>query len=396
LGADHARGRAAVADLAALGYGAFDDSDAVSEVAPPRVARVHKAAAVAPGWTLYADDIQSVVAVDIEGAVQRAWTIPGHTQVEYARLLEGGRVLALSVDEGLTLLEPDGGLVWQLALACHHDVAVRPGDPPGQRTFAVATHTLRDYGGRRVRFDEVRWVDEASGAVVEAPFPSLDSFELQRLWAAPYAATGARHPLDRPAPSGVALQEAADPQEYDYFHLNSLEWERGDDGAESLLICLRNVDTVASVRLPDGSLLWHADPRELDWPHMPRRVRGEGARNHGGPASGDVLVFDNGRHRGWSRLVAFDAAGRATWSWEADPRQCFFSEVRGAVQELGNGNLLVTESERGRVFELDPHGECVWEYWNPRRRGAAVRRIYRAERYPEAAFEAAAEASQKR
>ena len=32
---------------------------------------------------------------------------------------------------------------------------------------------------------------------------------------------------------------------------------------------------------------------------------------------------------------------------------------------LPNNNLLVTESEEGHVFELDPNREVVWEWWHP-------------------------------
>ena len=33
-------------------------------------------------------------------------------------------------------------------------------------------------------------------------------------------------------------------------------------------------------------------------------------------------------------------------------------------QWLPNGNLLITESMRGRAFEIDQHGEIVWDYFN--------------------------------
>jgi hypothetical protein len=44
--------------------------------------------------------------------------------------------------------------------------------------------------------------------------------------------------------------------------------------------------------------------------------------------------------------------------------------VRSAQERLPNGNTLVTESDGGRLFELTPGGEIVWEYINPERGGA--------------------------
>ena len=48
----------------------------------------------------------------------------------------------------------------------------------------------------------------------------------------------------------------------------------------------------------------------------------------------------------------------------------FFSAVQGAAQALPNGNVLVTESTKGRVFEVTRDGEIVWEFWNPDRTAA--------------------------
>jgi len=38
-------------------------------------------------------------------------------------------------------------------------------------------------------------------------------------------------------------------------------------------------------------------------------------------------------------------------------------------QRLPNGNTLITESTQGRIFEVTPENEIVWEYYNPHRTG---------------------------
>ena len=43
----------------------------------------------------------------------------------------------------------------------------------------------------------------------------------------------------------------------------------------------------------------------------------------------------------------------------------FFTSVAGVVQKLPKRNVLVTSSYGGRVFEMDPEGEIVWEFWLP-------------------------------
>ena len=37
----------------------------------------------------------------------------------------------------------------------------------------------------------------------------------------------------------------------------------------------------------------------------------------------------------------------------------------GGIQLLGGGNVLVTESTRGRAFEITREGEIVWEFFSP-------------------------------
>ena len=37
----------------------------------------------------------------------------------------------------------------------------------------------------------------------------------------------------------------------------------------------------------------------------------------------------------------------------------------GGVQRLANGNTLICESLHGRVFEVTPEGEIVWDYVCP-------------------------------
>lgn len=77
---------------------------------------------------------------------------------------------------------------------------------------------------------------------------------------------------------------------------------------------------------------------------------------------GRITVYDNRMGLDSSRIVAIDpVSGETEVLFEDGPDTPFYSWRRGKHQVLGNGNLLVTESERGRVFEVDPDGRLVWE-----------------------------------
>ena len=66
------------------------------------------------------------------------------------------------------------------------------------------------------------------------------------------------------------------------------------------------------------------------------------------------------------------------------PDKVFFSNERGSNQRLANGNTMITESDRGRVFEVTPGGDVVWQFLNPhvRRKTKTRMAIWRMTRHP--------------
>jgi hypothetical protein len=57
-----------------------------------------------------------------------------------------------------------------------------------------------------------------------------------------------------------------------------------------------------------------------------------------------------------------------------------------SAQRLPNGNTLIDEGADGRIFEVTPAKEIVWEYvspfFGPEDGSASTNRIYRAQRVP--------------
>lgn len=67
-----------------------------------------------------------------------------------------------------------------------------------------------------------------------------------------------------------------------------------------------------------------------------------------------------------SNIIAFDAATRTAEILYPNPTQpAFHTYVMGAHERLPNGNRLIAESLKGRVFEITPDGDIVWEYVKP-------------------------------
>lgn len=88
---------------------------------------------------------------------------------------------------------------------------------------------------------------------------------------------------------------------------------------------------------------------------------------------GNILVFDNRGHfgpGGGSRVLEFDpASGGVEWVYAGDAERPLDSAIRSAQQQLANGNILITESNGGRLVEVTRDGEIVWEFINPVRAG---------------------------
>ena len=93
-----------------------------------------------------------------------------------------------------------------------------------------------------------------------------------------------------------------------------------------------------------------------------------------------VLMFDNHLHQGErsvSRVieVAFDPSnGTATTMWEFTQPNLGFTPWMGDARRLPGGNTLVAFTLTGRLYEVTPQGEVVWEAQAPE--GMPVTRIH--------------------
>jgi hypothetical protein len=81
-------------------------------------------------------------------------------------------------------------------------------------------------------------------------------------------------------------------------------------------------------------------------------------------------LFDNGWFRpaglSWSRVIEFErGSGKIVWEYKDSPAFNFYSAYISGVDPCPNGNVLVTEGQTGRLFQVTRAGEVVWEYINP-------------------------------
>ncbi len=211
----------------------------------------------------------------------------------------------------------------------------------------------------------------------------------------------------------------------DWMHINSMStlgpnrwFDAGDQRfhPDNIIWDARNANIIAIIERQTGKLVWRLGPdyaldekhRKLGWiigqhhAHMiPRGLPGEG----------NILVYDNGGQAGYgapnpgspngvgnalrdhSRILEFNPLTlEVVWSnlppapdRAGPPRQRkgfnIYSSFISCAQRLPNGNTMVTEGAGGRLFEVTPEYEIVWEYISPyfskKMMGNAVYRAYR-------------------
>ena len=151
----------------------------------------------------------------------------------------------------------------------------------------------------------------------------------------------------------------------DILHTNTVELLDGSQAdrlpafaAGNVLICVRELSVIAVLDLELEKAVWGVHGR---WgkPHQPTLLD-----------NGNLLMFDNRGYHDRSQVLEFDPATfEVEWTLRGNPPDDFYSYECGSNQRLENGNTLITESDRGKAFEVTPEGTTVWKYLNPMRAG---------------------------
>ena len=312
-----------------------------------------------PGFNLYsAFRLASAFLIDARGEVVRSWSDPDGYHWARCRLLPGGDLLVVGssqVEEGqrriadagryLAKYAWSGALLWRRALPVHHDVEVLPDGRLAVLGYRYAAEPAV-HAEAQLR-DDVLLVLSADGEVQE-------EHSLYGLL------SGNPEVLEL---KEVKAQRRARAFEVELFHSNSIEHMRHAHleardplyAAGNVLVSMRHQDAVAIVDPEAGRAVWSWGRGKVLGPHSATVL-----------ASGNVLIFDNGLGRGWSRSVEVDpVSGTVVWRYHAPRRRDFYTASRGSNQRLANGNTLLTDSDNGNAFEVTPEGERVWEFWAP-------------------------------
>ena len=339
------------------------------------------------GYNLYCtrSTFGTAFLLDMNGQLVHRWTYSPNPEStnkhgimnDHVIMLPNGDLVAAKKSEGLYRLNWKSKLIWKKELAAHHDVV-----QAHQGSFYVLAGAYEDHREMRVWFDAILHVS-ARGKEIGRWFTYDHLGELKR-------ALDTRSFLDIVLDNTRASRSRIGQRyKYDYFHMNTINVIPATVSGEkdsrfqkgNLLICFRNVNQIVVLEKDTYRVLWAWGEGELEGPHHPTMLE-----------NGHILIFDNGVKRLYARVLELDPIAEAiVWEYTAEPPKDFYSPTRGSAQRLPNGNTLICESDRGRVFEMTQEGEMVWEWVNPVVAPSKVRRrqetIYRMMRLPKAQVE---------
>jgi len=393
------------------------------------------------GYTLYCSMGNNTVLINMDGDIVKEWPITGMpvkmlsdgSLMGSAQMRQGQQMPAANRDSGgpprapyqdtiqLVQIGWDGSELWSffgwdddetgiMMSRQHHDYQ-RQDNPvgyyaPGQdfleqcNTLILAheNYTVPEISDREIEDDVIYEVDW-NGNLTGFEWHAADHFD--------------EFGFDQSAKNAIyrAPQYDSDKGFFDWLHINSMSllgqnhWydETGDErfNPENIIISSRSASFIAIISRASGEIVWRIGPDFSSgevWDNIGQLVGQHHAHMipEGLPGAGNILVFDNGGQSGYggngnkprytrsySRVIEFDPLTfEIVWQYGAESgEQNFFSMDISSAQRLPNGNTLICEGRNGRIFEVTPDKQTVWEFTAPAQ-GKKDNSVYRAYRIP--------------
>jgi len=309
--------------------------------------------------------------IDMDGNVAHRWTVD--TSVQLLELLPNGNLYYTTRDRsdihraGLREITPEGEVVWSFHCRIDHDFHLM--DDGRLMIHCIIDKMAPHIGPELKRCPYIIEVTRDKELVWEW-FGDEHTKELEEL-------SGIRFPLKTSQFEGYP-EEMKRFLLFDWAHNNTCEVlpenpsgrkdSRFKEG--NILFSYRSLDVIGIIDRETGEIVWAWGWGILDGQHQPTML-----------PNGNILIFDNGTRRRWSRVIELDPLEEEiVWEYTGTPKESFYSAYISGVQLLPNGNILICEGGPCRIFEVTRDHDIVWEYRSPYKE-KGTHGIYRATRY---------------
>ncbi|HEY64297.1 MAG TPA: hypothetical protein G4O02_06960 [Caldilineae bacterium] len=332
--------------------------------------------------------------IDMEGHVIHEWI--AHTAVQLLELLPDGSLYYSTRDRsnidqaGLYRIAPDSSVLWRYHCRIDHDFHVmdnghlmihclidkmvpRLGPELRRNPYIVEIGPDKELLWEWHGEEHIQELIDLCGLEVPIDWAERmrQEVEERRAWDERLQAM--------PSEELTALiQRLIEQRRFDWAHNNTCEVMPDNPSAAkdprfragNILFSYRSLDIIGVIDRESGEIVWAWGPGELDGQHQPTML-----------PNGHILIYDNGTRRGWSRVIELDPiTEQIVWEYTGTPKHSFYSAAISGAQRLPNGNTFICEGGPGRLFEVTPDGEIVWEFKSPYG-DEGTYGIYRATRY---------------
>lgn len=337
----------------------------------------------APGSNLYNSYYKAgAYLLDMSGKKLQTWLPPDSpSNWQYVTACDNGDVLVCIEDVMLMRLDGDSHILWQQKLRTHHDIALAENNDIytlASSDELVFTHFLpapiiNDHivilssdGTMKKNISLFNLLKKNLSLldIIKIYSQIIDPRDF--LWRAIKQKLHHGNLLRRETP-------------FDVFHNNTITIaEKNINGLckkGDVLISASHLDLIGIIDIVREKLRWTWGPGTLEEQHDPTFLE-----------NGNILIFDNGTRREYSRIIELDPLkNEIVWEYHSFQPRLFFTDWGGSAQRLPNGNTLITETSKGRVFEITRDGKIVWEFLNPEKAEDGKRAtIYRMTRITDA------------
>jgi len=331
------------------------------------------------GWNLFTPFLDNkALLIDMEGNIIHEWNSPIPSGWEHVETDKKGNLYVVPgpiKNKILVKLDSRSNIIWSRKGAYHHDITVL--DDGKSYAIRYDKKPLQSLAKFDINIERIKRLAKKKKVIVLDDLIEVltsDGKIIKTISLLDYLG-----PMINEGKLIASIKSKENDSEnifFDIFHTNTINLINQDTGYAKkgdILIASLSLNRIAILDIKNKEVVWTWGKGILERPHQPTILE-----------NGNILVFNNGAKRNYSSVLEIDPlTNKIIWEYYGKPKKSFYSESRSGAIELPNGNILITETNKGHIFEITRRGDIVWDYWNPIYNENGNRRlIYRMNRIP--------------